>query len=260
MEYLINTYGRVNKQITLANLPESIRRKTHLVVQDKEKDLYPFHDKLIVLPSHVTNLTDTRQWMLDNINDDMLIMDDDLRFNVRRDNDHSRLHKPTEEEAVAMFEEIEHVLSDDIPFVGVSRREGNNRQELNHVFNTRIAQMWAVRGPLLRSLGYRFDRTKTKEDMDMILQVLTGGRRNLCLYQWAVEGGASNADGGCSTYRTHELMKEDAEKFAALWPDFVTVVAKETKVSWGGGVRYDVRVQWKKAYEHGQRKLHGSGK
>lgn len=246
----INTYRRVNKQVTLAALPKSIREKTVLFVQDSEKDLYGnIHDNVFVLPPHITNLTDTRQHMLDTCPEEkLLIMDDDLRFNVRRDGVHSRLHKASEKEIEDMFASIDAALTERVPFVGVSRREGNNRQEASRVFNTRIAQLWAIHVPTIREAGYRFDRTRTKEDMDMILQILNGGRKNLCLYDWAVEGGNSNSAGGCSTYRTHELMREDAHKFAALWPGIVTVVEKETKGSWGGGVRHDVRVQWKKAY------------
>lgn len=251
MRIMINTHGRVNKQITMSNLPTSIKEKTWLVVQESEAHLHK-HPNLIVLPKHITNLTDTRQWMLENFDEDILIMDDDLRFNVRRDGVHSKLHQPTEQEVVELFDEIEHHLSERVPFVGVSRREGNNRQEHELVYNTRIAQMWAIKTKYLRDQGYRFDRTRTKEDMDMILQVLNGGDRNLCLYKWAVEGGSSNAAGGCSLYRTHELMKADAEHFASLWPGIVTVVEKETKTSWGGGVRHDVRVQWKKAYRNGR--------
>lgn len=250
MIHTINTYKRPTKQITLSNLPQSIKDKTWLVVQHSERDLYhKIHDKLVVLPPWITNLTDTRQWMIEEFSGEpLLVMDDDLRFNVRRDGKHDKLYKPTEEEVCEMFHTIERMVSEEVPFVGVSRREGNNRQPSDLVCNTRIAQMWAVHTPTIKQLGYRFDRTRTKEDMDMILQILDGGRRNLCLYKWAVEGGNSNSEGGCSSYRTHELMKEDAEKFASLWPGIVKVVEKETKSSWGGGVRHDVRVQWKKAY------------
>ena len=45
------------------------------------------------------------------------------------------------------------------------------------------------------------------------------------------------------------MMDRCSNELAALHPDFVKVVEKYTKTSWGGGIRTDVRIAWKKAYE-----------
>jgi hypothetical protein len=48
------------------------------------------------------------------------------------------------------------------------------------------------------------------------------------------------------------MQKRCAEELAASFPDFVTVVEKTTKTTWKEfPTRFDVRVQWKKAYEKG---------
>ena len=44
-------------------------------------------------------------------------------------------------------------------------------------------------------------------------------------------------------------MNRCAHELEVLHPDYVTVVDKTTKTSWGGGTRTDVRIAWKKAYE-----------
>jgi hypothetical protein len=106
----------------------------------------------------------------------------------------------------------------------------------------------------VRQHGLTFDRTTTKEDLDMTLQILNTGIPNLVFYDWSREAGNSGAEGGCSTYRTNEMMTEDAHYFASLWPGIVKVVEKETKGSWGGGTRTDVTVQWLKCYKNSARK------
>jgi hypothetical protein len=45
-----------------------------------------------------------------------------------------------------------------------------------------------------------------------------------------------------------EVQAAAAEALAAKYPGIVKAVEKETKGSWGGGVRKDVTVYWKKAY------------
>ena len=59
MQILITTLGRADDQRTFRNLPDSLKKKTRLVVQHKERDLYPGY-KTIVLPKNITMLSPTR--------------------------------------------------------------------------------------------------------------------------------------------------------------------------------------------------------
>ena len=97
--------------------------------------------------------------------------------------------------------------------------------------------------------GAKFDRIDTKQDFDMTLQLLRKGYKNLVFYKYAHNQSGSNARGCCSVYRNPEMMDRCSNELAALHPDFVKVVEKYTKTSWGGGIRTDVRIAWKKAYE-----------
>lgn len=248
MQIVIMTYGRHKNQKTFHNLPPEWQARTQLVVQEREKDLYKAYDT-IVLPDHIRDLPSSRQWLLENLQTEdnkLLMLDDDLQFFVR-ENGPGKLVKCTEADFIQMFETIEDRL-DRYALVGVSQREGNNRQQKEEVEVTRCGGMFGIRLDRGRENNWRFDRTKTKEDMDYILQMLSQGCKNLVLFTWCREAGVSNAAGGCSVYRTDGVMKEDALHFAALWPGVVKVIEKQTKTSWGGGSRYDVIVQWKKCY------------
>ena len=48
MKIYIPTLGRVDKQITYSNLPDFLKKKTILVIQPKEKNLYG-NKKILVL-------------------------------------------------------------------------------------------------------------------------------------------------------------------------------------------------------------------
>ena len=58
----IPSYGRANKQITWNNLTDSWKSRTHLVVQDREKELYSQYPRVLVLPEEIQTLSPTREW------------------------------------------------------------------------------------------------------------------------------------------------------------------------------------------------------
>ncbi len=251
MTIVINTLDRPNKQITLNNLPENIRTQTVLSVQAHEASRYT-NLNCLVLPESIRTLPVTRQWLLDNISTRyLLIMDDDLSFFARKDKVPSRLYKNTMEDTGEMITVL-HQKLEQYPMVGVSAREGNNRFADYQAECARSMRIFGLDLHVIKSVGARFDRTKTKEDMDMTLQLLRKGHKNCVLYNWANDHVSSNAPGGCATYRTFEMMEADAETLRELHPEFVTVVKKKTKTSWGGSERTDVRVQWKKAFASSQ--------
>lgn len=251
--YVINTLGRVNRQITWNNLPPSIRAKTVLSVQYHERNDYGPEYKLLVLPHTITDLPTTRQWLIDNVKTRYLvIMDDDLTFFTRKNDNPAKLYKMEEWEHEEMFGDMLHLLDLGHPMVGISSREGNNREPAAIKYVGRSMRIFALDLETVREVGARFDRTKTKEDMDMTLQLLRAGYQNAILYCYANDHVSSNAPGGCANYRTLELMKEDALVMQKLHPEFVKVVEKTTKTSWGGATRTDVVVQWKKAYQSSQ--------
>ena len=140
--------------------------------------------------------------------------------------------------------------------VGVSAREGNNRIGVGGLDlrndNTRTLRALAYRTDSF--LGVVHGRVDVMEDFDVNLQILRGGGSNTSLHYWAQGQSMTNAPGGCSTYRTHEVHERSAEKLAELHPGLVRLRLKENKTDAGGfGTRKEVTIQWKKAYQEGQR-------
>jgi hypothetical protein len=183
------------------------------------------------------------------------MLDDDLVFFKRRDDDATKFNAITPAALRQVFAAIEDNLND-YAHVGVSGREGANRKTETFIENTRMMRVLAYDLDVIKGQDIRFDRCQYMLDFDVTLQLLKLGKPNLMI-NWAVQNQAgSNADGGCAaTGRTLESQEADAVTLQSLHPEFVTLVQKETKTWKGMESRTDVRIQWKKAYEHGRSKV-----
>ena len=203
---------------------------------------------VVPLPPDIKTLSPTRQWILDNCPEDkVLMMDDDLRFMVRRTDDRTKLAQASVEDVTQMVMEIEKEL-DTYAHVGVLARQGANRiLETPRVECTRMMRLLAYDLNVVRKVGARFDRVITKQDFDMTLQLLRAGYANSVLTEYAHDQPGSNTAGGCSIYRTQEVMTQGAHRLKELHPDYVKIVEKPEVGTWGSS-RLDVQVQWKRAY------------
>lgn len=229
-----------------------------LVVQHHEFDEYRMTYKstnIMRLPPEIKTISPTRQFILENAGTRFFIMmDDDLRFSRKRQDDRTKLKDCTSEDIGEMVELLYAKLRRHAN-VGLSSREGNNRKPNSVYYNERI----------MRVLGYdrdrvppdcRFDRIPLKQDFDMTLQLLRHGLKNCVIYEFAndqVTG--SNARGGCSNFRTEEMSEKAAHALKKLHPEFVSLSTKKNS-NWkgfGSETRTDVMVQWKKAFEAGAR-------
>ena len=93
----------------------------------------------------------------------------------------------------------------------------------------------------------------TTEDFDVNLQLLTRGFKNRVSAKYMVGCSNTNADGGCSTWRTLEVHNEAQRILHELWPDFIKIREKEvTSGPWKGQVKLATTIQHKKAYESSQ--------
>ena len=260
MDLVIPSYGRASNQTTLGQLVAA-GLHVHLVVQARELSSYIHHqsDKvhLVALPDSIRTIAPTRQWVVENVGtyENVCMIDDDLVFYKRRDDDRTKLRDITPQELKSAFAEMRYHLHD-FAHVGFASREGANRNVEQFAENTRIMRVLGYsRDRLTRALA-RFDRMEVMEDFDVALTLLEQGYPNLVLNNYAHNQAGSDAAGGCSHFRTKELQTENACRLAQRHPAFVSVVEKTTKGAWGGGTRTDVRVQWKKAYEWSKRNEH----
>lgn len=255
MEIFIPTYGRAAQQITYDNLPAKIRQQTKLVVQERERALYPVYP-IVVLPDRIRTIAATREWITFEHfptvakSEKLLMLDDDLKFQTRRKDDPGKFLEATDTEKLAMFAAIEKEIGH-YAAVGVVPREGGNRAVDGNMECTRAMRVLGYYVPTLQKLKCSFLRGGPKftlEDFDMLLQLLRAGKKNLVLTAWCQGQGSSNTEGGCASYRTLELHNKNAARLATLHPEFVKLVQKTTSTAWGGATRTDVTVQWKKAY------------
>lgn len=253
----LTTYGRANRQITLKFIPEHWQERLCLVVQKRERHLYNY-PRLVVLPDSIRELSVTRQFILEHATSRYVtLLDDDLKFcfrNGRTPVSLSTMHWSRESDLRKMdtlLREQELILKNGWVHAGVSPRAGNNYELGDYSECTRVMRLLSYDRKVLLKNQIRFDRLRLKSDFDVTLQLLRKGFPNLVSNRFTQEHDASDAAGGCSTYRTERLMLQSAKGLAELHPDFVKLVHKKTKKSWKkfDGERIDVMIYWKKAYE-----------
>lgn len=244
MDIVIPTRGRVFQE-TFTGLPQSLRERVTFVTTPPNcvtgKDV-------ISMPPEIVGIGPKRQWIIDHFGPKVLMMDDDLTFATRREDDPTRFVESTHKDIEAMVEGIEIHL-DSFAHVGVATREGGNRDTEHLKFNGRLLRIHGFRTDVLRSENVRFDRLPFMSDFDVTLQLLEKGYTNLKL-NWIVHNQrSSNAPGGCSTYRTIEGLRKSAHILKSLHPNVVKLVEKQTKGAWNGQPRTDVQIQWKRAFD-----------
>ena len=252
----ILTRGRVDKQTTYRALPPAVLKHTNLVVSWEERDQYPAYP-IIVPPRRVTGVGAVRQWIIEHhaatVSDPRLVMlDDDLRFDVRRADADNKFRVATPRDVEDLFTKINQALRK-YAHVGVLAREGGNRVAESTMECARMLRVLAYDASIFLANRIKYNRLDVAEDFDVTLQLLRKGFKNLILCHMVQGQGQSNAPGGCSLYRTMELQEQMIRQLAAIHAPFVRVVEKTTKVAWGGQTRVDAVISWKKAYASSQR-------
>lgn len=197
----------------------------------------------------------TRQWILDNTDDPIVLMlDDDLYSWSWRTEEEGKVRflRATDKQRAKGFSEFEKLM----------RKYAFG--SIGHKLFSQDKQVIELNGRMLRALAYNADilakekikfRIPVMEDFDTQLQLMKRGYDGVSYYGIVQEQQGSNVSGGCSTYRTQDVQRAAAERLAALHPDCVTVVQKKLKKGWAGDMgaeRTDVRVSWAKAVKIGK--------
>lgn len=185
--------------------------------------------------------------------DKFVMMDDDLKFFVRKNETETGLIKQTPEDFNIMMFAIRRHLRN-YAAVSVSARQGNNN------FGPCDASAVDENTRLLRVLAYRtadflaceHGRVEIAEDHDVNLQLLKKGLPNANLMFWSQDQAQTQAAGGCSTYRTKELHEKSQRKLAELHPGLVKIVQKTNKTGGEFGNRIESVISWKKAFKQGE--------
>ena len=105
MRIYIPTRGRADSQVTLSFFPDDMRQNVTLVVDHDEADEYGQYDcNIMVCPDTVFDIATKRKYIHDNADDNKIVMlDDDLRFYIRKSPTDWHLRYLDSEEYPALF-------------------------------------------------------------------------------------------------------------------------------------------------------------
>jgi len=272
MLIVVPTYRRHSngEATSLTNLPRDL--PLTLVVRQDEAPLYQAlitklgrsRDNLWIIPDGaVSGIATTRQWIVNNAvsrgYDKIIMVDDDLKFASRggfqpdENGWDYRLKPSLPNDDRAMFDWMWRTL-DETHHVGVSTRDGNNHRKGLHA----VAE--ATR--CIRCVGFRLDHFKSgavryrtevegREDLDVTLQLLRMGHKNIVTHHWAQDQRSADSPGGLEGVRDQDQLKVTAEALVALHPAYVNTRIKVNKTGRMAGERTEVTVYWKKALENG---------
>ena len=272
MNIVIPTYNRINKQRTLAAIPEVFHNMITLVAYEEEaealRSMYPTVS-IAVCPEGVRGIRKKREYIATKLFPTGLVwvLDDDLSFSKQIDEapctsaDGKTIMiarwegiKKTKDK-VAMFQEI----LDYIKFLSIEYPMGglfvsvapvpmmylpmveNQRWHTNTYYNGDILDVHS-----LDWAGTKYsDGAYYPEDFDVQMQVVSQGHKVACIKKYISSPSTSGAPGGCSDTRNRDNHNAGMEEFRAQWPLFVKL--KQDKKDWTRA-----RVDLKKLYKSTQ--------
>ena len=249
MEIYIPTYDRVEKQTTLEYMPQVWRDRTTLVCYKEEAPLHVERGRRVwVMPEEYgRGIGNKRRFIHENATDEMVIMfDDDLRFNARRNDDPTKFRDMEPQDWDDMFLDMRMVFNAGYIHGAIAVRGGAHMRPEPYLYNNR-----ALRAHFIHRDAPATYKPEYMQDFTMTLDLLTQGHPNIILNRWVQDQKASNTPGGVSGDRDLTKLSEAAHTLKARHPKFVSLVQRETVQSWGGAVRTDVRIQWKQAIKWG---------
>jgi len=272
-DLVLLTRGRVDEQVLLTGLHDSIRREVIIVCHKGEKKAHQINwggRVKDIIEYSGSNVGEARQWCVDNLDKkNIIFLEDNINLHVRADKpDFGNVRKfglyemsgnYFHEERVVEFQTnmindiTEKLNSGDYGLVGISQRYGNNRFEEDFVENVRIFGLFGLNRKLYKSLGHKMSDVKYREDFYIILRFLLMGIKVGMFAKYALnKKHGVNSPGGCNTYRTPEETNRNVMWMVEQFPGIVSP-KENKKVTWKGynGITLDVIVQWKKAYEIG---------
>jgi len=266
VKIIIPTKGRVGKQTTFSYLPAELRKRTVIVCPEKEVNSHrmnhPQAEEVLAQPDPSWKIYRKRRWLVDMLSaerkvEKIVMLDDDLRFCIRRDDNPERFAEITPEQMVQGFKELENILSPEIPHAGFSARGGNLSPAAQRGGWQEAKRMMCVLGYHLPTVLANCDpfRIETREDMDTCLQLLRKGFPNAVSYTYHFDQ-KFGAPGGASSERDFTRANKDAHTLARYHPGFVKVIQKDDSGRQGlseeARTRLEVVVQWVKAFQEGQ--------
>lgn len=243
----IPTLGRSQNQITFDNMTENAQRVTRLVVQPKEKDLYPNYP-ILVLPENDIGITATRRWIYEYAADQKYcVADDDVLMIARKPWHYGEKTKRT-----MTAEDWDYFLNttsdwlDDVSFGG-TRRGNLPPTGIEYLESAPAACFFFFNGLALPRADELDWSLPVCEDIHMVLQLFKKGYNNRV---WDRFGYISNilvdGGGGCNEWRTLKIINDTHEKLISYYPNHVSWNGIRENVM--GGDFKKIKIKWKRMY------------
>ena len=247
----LTTRGRPDDQLTLSCLPLKWLQRTTVVCPPKDAPRIDeqFPDLYHIQTPNLQNLPTKRAWIFQTAPfTKIMMLDDDLRFHVRRGPKLFRA-APDDPALDRMFTRIEDML-------GVYAHGGITDRFMGHVhktefrYNARCLHALAYHVPTVLK-HCELNRIELSSDYDYTLQLLRAGYENFVYCRGAQEDPKGfNAPGGVSLYRTPAKVLKSSKLLEKLHPGIVRLAPYKEGSKYGEfGVR--TVANWKKAIKEG---------
>jgi len=248
---IIFTRGRVDNQVTLMSLPESIRKDTVLCVYEHEfyehKDRYGDMCHVIKSPPEWQGIAKRREWAIKVGNPEYIQwqMDDDLTFCKAKPDtlDGSwpfvKFGPMEDDDWTVLLKDIETACDIGFKAGGLGQRISpcgiadypasvNSRVYTNTWFDLRTINPYNFDW-----VGEEWkDDELVPEDFHIQCQLVESGLPILNMNKWGTGGNKTQASGGCAEIRNLDSHNKGMERFAKVWSQCSTL---RWKPSWEKG-------------------------
>lgn len=246
MKIYLLTYGRVNRQLTLDNMPERTREDITVVCHRSELSALQevVGGRVNYLPHSIVGSSAVREFIFEyhweNENDPrFLMLDDDVRFCFRGESGKLIPFASFDEDGRAelfrgMFSEIEESLSS-YALSGVLTRGFSNHRDpgVRWYLNQRFYAVWGGNARVLKENNISFNRITYADDYDVMMQVLEAGldfaAMNYFLMDAAPPPMGTNPGGEWTLDRFYNIERkfEQYQKLSELHPGKVAFWMKK---------------------------------
>lgn len=261
LKIYIPTIARASRQVALKRLPPALQKKVFLVCPPDEAAQHA--GSAIVLPCKEQGIAATRDWIMRHAKKSgfkrIVMIDDDVTIQRRRKqklvgSGFNRISDASHEEIIQAMRWLDDKLKQyaHASFAPRFLENDNDEQEIEgkramYLLGYDVDLFFKAKAGFAKGLP----PMPTMEDFNVTLQLLKAGYPNIISLEWRVSVRASNASGGCSTWRTLERHNASARRMVELHKPFVQLRRADTL--WRGHTepRLEVTIQWQKAMAFG---------